>query len=851
MDVNGLRFWMLSEQSDWLPPAGSPDVSYCTQTHRLQLRSARTGPAVNEIFDTALAIVEAAPMAKDAFGNYARWDASSGHVVAGGSGPGEVPIFAPPPMEAVTDLALGSDGILYVAVAGGLVMIDRRNRWTNFTLAPAGFNFWRLLPLPAGGVLVLDRVNAQLGVVTGQPQQLLPLAQPDPKLLRSCQANQNPPRVAVTIALPKTEAWVALAATSDVTQVALLSWGSVTAGNTDAWLRLISLDFTNPQMLTILNEAQRQAAPGIAARVKLEGIAFPYALAGLDAMQFAVLVSNTNEAQVFDLGEFNPAAGATTVPPAGDSYILAAANMGPFVHGFDQPPYYANGTEMLPLLPLSLNAFSASGMATNQRTLDSGTAQTTWHRVFLEAVIPPRCGVTVWLAASDNLSDLSATETTWYPHVVGMVDMTALPPQTPRMVWVSAPSEIAFGAALLGETPLRDRKGLFMALVQRANTAVRSLRGRYLAVNVQLAGDRRSTPQIAAVRVYASRFSYVDHYLPELYRETTFGPDADVVGPSTRPDFFERFVDIFESQMTRIEDRVANAYLVTRPESTPDAALDWLGGWLGIRPGSYPPGRRRARIEATPKLYAERGSAQGISDALDVATDGLCTRGAVIVIEDFRLRHTFATIIGANLAITDDPLLPGYSGSSNSFVGDTLFVGNPHNKEFLALYSDEIVKASEQGAVDEFYDQLANRLTVFVHDQVETVDLGLITTVVEQEKPAHVVSTIMRATQGLMIGLASLVGVNTYLGPAKQAGVATVDTSQIGRYDVITHLPSLDPRMESDPAYAEHPAPVARLTGPAVIVQGSTSITLNGSGSTAAPGANIVEYQWTLQPPGT
>ena len=45
-----------------------------------------------------------------------------------------------------------------------------------------------------------------------------------------------------------------------------------------------------------------------------------------------------------------------------------------------------------------------------------------------------------------------------------------------------------------------------------------------------------------------SRFSYVNNYLPELYRENKFSPAADQPGPSTRHDFFERFVDIFEAQ---------------------------------------------------------------------------------------------------------------------------------------------------------------------------------------------------------------------------------------------------------------------------------------------------------------
>jgi phage tail-like protein len=339
-----------------------------------------------------------------------------------------------------------------------------------------------------------------------------------------------------------------------------------------------------------------------------------------------------------------------------------------------------------------------------------------------------------------------------------------------------------------------------MILAQRAGTAVRNLTGRYLGISVQLNGDRRSTPEIAALRVYGSRYSYVSHYLPALYRENKFGPDADVNGDSTRRDFFERFVNIFEAQMTRIEDRVANSYLLTRPESAPDESLDWLGGWIGLDPAGYPPDRRRARLLAAPDLYRERGTARGITQAIDVATNGLCAQGAVFVIENFRLRHIFATILGANLAITNDPLLPGYSGSSNSFVGDTLFLGDPRNPDILALFSATMELPSEQAEAQQFLDTLAYRITVFVHNQVEQVDVNLIRQIVENEKPAHVIATIQIATQSFLIGLASLLGANTYLAPEPPPMPVVVNGAVVGRYNVVQHVPSLDPRWENGQA---------------------------------------------------
>ena len=109
---------------------------FCSQTNRLQLRSMRTGGPFTENFNTATTLVNTTPMALDTLGNYARWDSSSGFVMAGGSGPSDAPppnevvIYAPGPVQ-VTDLVMGYDGVLYLAVGGSLVMMDRRNRWPN------------------------------------------------------------------------------------------------------------------------------------------------------------------------------------------------------------------------------------------------------------------------------------------------------------------------------------------------------------------------------------------------------------------------------------------------------------------------------------------------------------------------------------------------------------------------------------------------------------------------------------------------------------------------------------------------------------------------------------------------
>src|SRR5262249_31233229 len=159
MDANGLRFWMLSSQGDWSLDAGA---SYCKTRKRLHLRSTPDAPPIPENFAQASSLVENVPFALDQFGTFARF--ISGHVMGAAPGLDEVPIYTPPTNKGVTDLVLGYDGVLYAAVDGQLVFIDRRNRWPNFTLPRSGTDFkvWRLAAHPDGGVVALDRERRQL-----------------------------------------------------------------------------------------------------------------------------------------------------------------------------------------------------------------------------------------------------------------------------------------------------------------------------------------------------------------------------------------------------------------------------------------------------------------------------------------------------------------------------------------------------------------------------------------------------------------------------------------------------------------------------------------------------------------
>ncbi len=865
MDANGLRFWMLADEADWVLAGEPPLVQYDAARRSLRLASERLLPPLSGAAGAAAEAearsrLEQVPQARDRYGTRAYWDSTLGAVMADGAVEGAVAILYPPPGSTPADLALGYDGVLYLAIDGAVVMQDRRDRWLPVTLQAPAFTAWRLAADPSGGVWVLDRVHQKLARVRGLPLPDRPFAEYAPGTFRPCEENPDPPRLRVveTAVWPAEEEAVAIACSPEGC-LAVLTW--------------VTADARASARVRLLDPGDRIGPP-----TTLQGAPRPYSLAWVSQDEVAVLVPGLpSEAPVFRLSTATDGAPATALP-SGDFYPLrdydaAGSFGGPFAHGLDLPPHYptraASGPGPLaPLHHLSLPAYAASGTATNRRLLDSGSAQTVWHRLYLEASIPPHCGLRVYLAAGDTPVPPESPEE-WYEHRFGgrfVVEplaprdsnggsQAAVLNAPPRGAWVPFDSEVPFAPALLQCERKKDRAGLFTVLVQRATRRVRALRGRYLWVRVELLGDGRSTPELAALRAYGSRFSYVDHYLPELYRETVFGPDADRLlaadGPqtSTPADFLERFLDNFEGILTPLEDRIASAYLLTDPRTTPDEALEWLGGWIGVSfDPAYPPDRRRRLIEAAPQLFRRHGTLDGLRLALDVATGGGVSRGQIVILEDFRLRRTFATILGADLANEDDPLTAGLAVSGNSFVGDTLFLGDETGKEFLAVFGAGLpTSPAEAAAIEAFFDRLAYRVTVLVHEEVTPQDLGLIRRVVALESPAHVLARVVTASVPFMVGMASLVGVDTFLATKPEREAARLDESQVGVRDYLLGLPSLDPRLERDGSAAvwrgvERPVADA---GPDRSVDEGAAFVLDGSRSWSPSGERLVRYRWT------
>jgi phage tail-like protein len=806
IDANQQRSWLLGGASAFDLAPGDEHLVWDARLQVLRLRSARRIPSLPADRKAAAVLTGQSPMTLDAFGTWAGVNPAGDTLVAGGVMDDTVDILSIPAGDVLVDMAMNTDGVLYAisrnsAGRSTIFLINRlgaqeedkieiESHLPDFIVTEAvktlrsetAFQPDRVVALAPGGALLLDRARGRFMQIVGEPCRDQPQGIYRPETPRPCDDFPPPQKLIARPDLDLPENCTAVAMASNAGgEVAVLLYPDEEAKPAEV----------------ILISADRMSA-----RLPLADTGAPYSIGWVADEWWAVLFRDLKEAIVYPL-PFLDTRPERPLTPVGYRFPLNwgsgdAFQNRPFFNGLAKPVFYPSTDRQgrfrpRPLHHLSFPAYPLKATVDAAEPIDSQEPGTVWHRLYLEAHLPEGTGLRIYLAAADALDALDQPR--WMEHQFGVVEVKS---DVPRGVWLKAASEVPFHQGLLYCRPRKNRSGLFSVLIQKPGYTVRSLKGRYLKVRLELLGNGRESPEIAALRIYGPRFSYLDNYLPELYRETRTGSTGDARGPASGPDFLQRFLSLFESFLTPLEDKVGAAYMLTNPLSAPPEALDWLSTWvaMALEP-ALPEDKKRGYIEAATRLYPLRGTLRGLGLALDLATDNWVQTGQIVLLEDFRLRRTFATILGADLNVEDDPLLRGKIPSANSYVGDTLILGEESKKEFLALYADAFeTKGSEQEIIENFYARLSNRLTVLVHEHTGEEALALIRRIVRREIPAHIDFRIVAASKPLLVGLYSLVGIDTYLQEDPPRNIARVDRSFLGRYDFIKKLPTLDDRLE-------------------------------------------------------
>ncbi|VAV97420.1 hypothetical protein MNBD_ALPHA04-1378, partial [hydrothermal vent metagenome] len=719
MDVNGSPFWQAASANAFgfgASGSASPQLTWNSEQGAVKLAGIEPVVDFQEDENFARGQLNHPSATCDPKGSFAWWDGDANEILASGFRPSESLIAIPPDdpvgVPLPGDLTFDDD-ILFIARNGKILMVDMRDRWQPYTVQQDGFSAHLMAPDGKANIWTVDQTNGQLARLSGRPMRTRGYVFEQDERFGPKPVNPDPPQIELAkgINIPSPFQPVAM------------------AGRGDAMLAILCWNVSDNAVIFLWDgKSLKQSAP-------LQGIEFPFSIAWGDRDTVSILVSDdgktANRAIAYDLRVLKEQ--DTPILPNGRVYPLVDhADLG-FCNGLSEVPQYLTKlpSEKRPSGLRRLRAISRPSYAQSGGTLlgpfDSSNFDSQWHRIYLEASVKNRSAIRIWAKATNRAAspDLPAADDHqgWAPHIVGSAeisgsDLEIATADIPRASWCHHDSEISGDGGFPNCPRVMGQSGLFNLLLQHSDRKVRRIKGRYLYLYVELTSDGMASPELFALRAYGSRFSYRDRYLPELYGETLSGSDAEAKGSASPPDFLDRFLHLFEGELTETESRIAQSWRYSDPQIAPDDALPWLAQWIGIDPThDADMAKLRQKLASAPALARMHGCLGGLRAILEIEsggklvrggqvdphrpvprpgsftqaefdgksvrslvlsvsdprsggncqilTGGGVTRGDIAIVEGFRLRRTFATILGADLADEDDPLTLGLVQSGN------------------------------------------------------------------------------------------------------------------------------------------------------------------------------------------
>lgn len=426
--------------------------------------------------------------------------------------------------------------------------------------------------------------------------------------------------------------------------------------------------------------------------------------------------------------------------------------------------------------------------------LDSGVFACVWHRLFLDACVPPGTEISVEARTADTLpprelrraprppADRATPlpeDPAWPPlgtrapqedigwSPLGLLDRRPAFADTPDPPFArSLPSEDAYHAAR-GEAAAPPDAMVTLEGVIKAPP------GRWLFLRITLRGTARRAPSLFALRATCPRPSMLD-LLPAHWRGDPVAAEAT-----------DRALALFEGFRTETAQRIAALKLLLGATTAPREALDWLAGFVALsfdaRIGE--PVRRSLLAEAA-TLWRRRCTLPGLARLLSILA-----QAPVQIIEGYRLRRsTVATLGGAMLG----PGLQIGAQDSDEEAGEAW-------EEALALRHAALqlrrAAARAEGGTPcpaedppapldddpliRFHRRFAHRFTVLVParrcDDLE----GVLELATETHKPAHTIHTLCWLDAGFRLGAGSLVGI-ARIGPREGFAPGVIGRATLG-----------------------------------------------------------------------
>jgi phage tail-like protein len=643
MDANGTRFHLLLGKDDWATCTGDNtgwddkrnELTLAPRLFRFQIPAQHTDPVVENRRGAA----------RDRYGNWYWIDATRTEVLVNSSGTAQTTHFwssadgaapakhgdfgeaaAPPAAAAQTFGALSITDHHYLVVGvlepAGLLIFDLHGGGPPQQVVwpkSAPFAPFDMAPAPGGGLWIFDRDNRRLWALDRLFNVLGDTPEPDPRTEAFQPADGSGTRTASSktfpggIPLPVLHP-VALAALPDNTVLIL---------ETDP-----SQNFSRIFRFRLRQQLGAPVSTGAALALIDAGQQAGFRLPGYDMAYVAqqdlggvarydvlyVTAANGDQSYAFQIALQGDQMSLQALP----LYFPMRLFAGKGIVASGNRVYYDSRDQWVPLVAQRRPLYAPDAVLVT-RVFDGKEPDCVWHRLMLDANIPPDTAVMISSRAANQKAQLDLTG--WQPE--------------PEFYLRGNGSEQPWVAQARGADA-----GTWELLFQRA-------KGRYLQLRIELAGDGRSTPRLRALRAYYPRFSYLKNYLPAVYRQ-----DADSAS------FLDRFLANAEGLYTGIEDRIALAEVLFEVDNAPPETLGWLAGWFGVALDPvWDESTQRLFLRHAMDFFQYRGTMRGLAMALrlvlescageDIFNPDAAPRpGGIRLVEQFRTRRTPGVVLG-------------------------------------------------------------------------------------------------------------------------------------------------------------------------------------------------------------
>ena len=391
--------------------------------------------------------------------------------------------------------------------------------------------------------------------------------------------------------------------------------------------------------------------------------------------------------------------------------------------------------------------------------LDSGSYQTVWGRLFVDACIPPGAELRLaYLVLDDTDDDTPMLRVP--PANVTHVTISR-PDLSPPMPPASLAPEVAIQAVHLRESgrELPWTQSDAADHFETYEAPINAPPGRFLWIMLELRGNTRVSPRVKCLRAEHPSHDYLRR-LPK-----TFSRDQPAAS------FLLRYLAMFEGFLGETEARGVDRDLLLDPRSAPDECIPWLASFVGLMlderwaaapspRGQTPNDARREFIREAVWLFRYRGTLPGLKRFIEIYT-GV----PVIIIEHYRMRGIGAAVLGDTGA-----------AFSSSIVGVGFRIGG-------AVGSD--TPAPLQGSVEDAFRTHAHRFTVIIPAALTQEQLDVVRNIIEIHRPAHTIFDFCTVGAGMRVGRGLMLEVNSVIGPTGAFSTLQIGSSVLGRGAII------------------------------------------------------------------